>query len=390
MSKSYDPLASVQAAGPPGTISFVYGLPDPVTFPTKELSFCFEKVFQEKASLALQYGPEQGYGPLIDFLREKLGEDENIFLSRSQIMLTGGASQALDHICTMFTQQGDIIIVEAPSYHESLQLFRDHGLRTFQVNIDEEGMNVEELKAVLEKLRKRGERAKFLYIIPSFQNPSGISLSLKRKKAILEVVEDWDLLVVEDDVYYDLAFEEMQISSLFVLNRGRRVIRLGSFSKILAPGLRMGWMIAPTEFIRALTESGLRRMGGGSNPLLANAISVFCQKGWLESHIKSIRSHYRAKRDVILKSLETKMPESVSWARPKGGFFIWVRLPHDLQAVDVVKWVQKSGIMILAGDHFFAEYPTGQYLRLAFSYIKSEKIKEGIEKLSQIIKSHLK
>ena len=164
----YDPLASVQAAGPPGTISFIYGLPDPDTFPVQELREAIDKVLRERSALALQYGPEQGYGPLIDYLREKLARDEGLNLTRKNLMITAGSSQAVDHICTLFTRSGDIVLTEAPSYSETPQLFRDHRLQPKQVPTDDGGFIVDALFARLETLEKQGERPRMLYLIPCY------------------------------------------------------------------------------------------------------------------------------------------------------------------------------------------------------------------------------
>ncbi|MFQ5721156.1 MAG: PLP-dependent aminotransferase family protein [Candidatus Aminicenantales bacterium] len=389
MKNCYDPLASVQAAGPPGTISFVYGLSDPNTFPIEKFQTCFDHVFKSNASLALQYGPEQGYGPLIDYLRGRFKQKENIDLVRAQIMLTGGASQALDHICSLFTKPGEAVIVEAPTYNESLKLFNDHGLNVFSVDIDKEGIKVGQLETILKRLKRKRKSVRFLYTIPNFQNPSGISISLARKKAVLEVIKDWDLYLVEDDVYSELAYEEKPPPSYFSLDNTNRVLRLGSFSKILAPGLRLGWLIAPPPLINLLVGSGLRRMGGGSNPLIANVISYFCSQGWLEPHLKFIRAHYKLKRDIMFKSLETFMPQPLSWTKPKGGFFIWLKLPPSLKVEEVVGWAQSSGILVLSGNDFFARPPQEPYLRLAFSFLNQNTIEEGIAKLANVIKSHL-
>jgi 2-aminoadipate transaminase len=389
MTKTYDPLASVQAAGPPGTISFVYGLPDPVTFPADDLRRAFEKTLREKAALALQYGPEQGYGPLIDYLREKMGRDEGLKLERPQVTLTGGAAQALDHISTMLTRAGDTVFVEAPTYHESLKSLRDHSLRPVQIPIDEEGLIVERLIPFLEKSKKRKKRMGFLYLIPSFQNPSGITLSLRRRKSILEACQEFGLPIVEDDVYYDLIYEGKLLPSLFSLDNKGLVLRLGSFSKLMAPGLRLGWMTASRELIEVFVNNGLRNMGGGANPLVAIALDSYCRKGLLEPHIESLRSHYRAKRDIMLSSLEESMPGEVQWTRPSGGFFIWLKLPPPLRAADLEVKAKKEKLRFFAGDAFFAESPTGQYLRLAFSYVQPEKIQKGIKKLSRIIRKEL-
>ncbi len=394
MTVEYDRLASVQAAGPPGTISFTYGLPDPVTFPAQDLGHATDMVLRERPELALQYGPEQGYGPLIDYLRDKLVRDEGLTVARPQIMLTGGSAQTLDHMCTLFTRPGDLVLVEAPTYHETLQLFRDHGLNPVQVPTDDDGLRVEDLSPLLESLAQRGgegsapaARVRFLYVIPNFQNPSGVTLAADRRQAVLDLAERHNLLVVEDDVYRDLAYEGNVPPSLFALDGGRRVLRVGSFSKILAPGVRMGWLMGPVDLIERLINSGLRCMSGGSNPLIANVLATYCLQGLLEPHIEHLRRIYQERRDVMLAALADHMPAGVRWTRPGGGFFVWLTLPEPLRAAEVVARAREAGIMLLAGDPFFAGTPTGQHLRLAFSYVTPAKIREGIESLGQVLQS---
>lgn len=382
---AYDPLASVQAAGPPGTISFIYGLPDPETFPVVDLRHAADQVWRERPYLALQYGPEQGYGPLIDYLRDKLARAEGLKIERAQIMLTGGSAQALNHLCTIFTRPGDIVLVEAPTYHETIQLFRDHGLRPLQVPTDDDGLLVHALAGRLEALAQRGERARFLYTIPNFQNPGGITLAAARRPAVLDLVARFDLLVVEDDVYRDLAYEGEVPSSLFALDAGRRVLRIGSFSKILAPGVRMGWLMGPPGLIQRLIDSGLRCMSGGVNPLVANILATYCRQGLLEPHIKHLCQVYCERRDVALEALAACMPDGVRWTRPGGGFFIWLTLPEPLVAAKIVEQAKEARLLIPGGDPFFAQAPTGQHLRLAFSYVTPEKIWEGLEILGQVL-----
>ncbi|MCL7455230.1 MAG: PLP-dependent aminotransferase family protein, partial [Anaerolineae bacterium] len=298
--EGYDPLASVQAAGPPGTISFIYGLPDPATFPAADLAQAAQEVLHARAALALQYGPEQGYGPLIDYLRQKLAREEGLTVERPQIMLSGGSSQAIDHLCTLFTRPGDIVLVEAPTYHETLQLFRDHGLDPRQLPTDGGGLIIEALEGRLQALARRGQRARLLYAIPNFQNPSGITLADDRRGPLLELAQRYDLLLVEDDVYRDLAYEGQVPASLFALDQRQpgwedgmgRVLRIGSFSKILAPGVRMGWLLGPPGLIERLIGSGLRTMGGGVNPFMANVLATYCRAGLLEPHIEQLRRLY--------------------------------------------------------------------------------------------------
>jgi 2-aminoadipate transaminase len=387
MTEAYDPLASVQAAGPPGTVSFIYGLPDPVTFPADELRRAADRVLRDRPEIALQYGPEQGYGPLIDCLRDKLAREEGLSLRRPQLMLTGGSAQALSHLCTLFSKPGDIVLVEAPTYHETIQLFRDHGLLPLQILTDEGGLQVKALAYRLQTLARLGERARLLYTIPSFQNPSGITLAADRRQAVLDLAERYDLLVVEDDVYRDLPYEGKVPPSLFELDGGRRVLRIGSFSKILAPGVRMGWLMGPEGLIQQLIGSGLRCMGGGANPLMAHILATYCQQGLLATHIQHLRQVYSERRDAMLATLATYMPDGIDWTRPSGGFFVWMSLPDPLRAADVAARASEAKLLVPVGDPFFAEAPTGQYLRLAFSYVSPDKIERGIRVLAQVLRT---
>jgi DNA-binding transcriptional MocR family regulator len=372
--EAYDPLASVQAAGPPGTISFIYGLPDSATFPVDELRRAADQVLKERPEVALQYGPEQGYGPLIDFLRRRVASTEGLIVERPQIMLTGGSTQALDHLCTLFSRRGDVVLVEAPTYHETIQLFRDHGLRPLQIPTDADG------------LERQGERARFLYTIPNFQNPSGITLAAARRPEILALAERHDILVVEDDVYRDLDYEGQVPPSFFALDSGQCTLRIGSFSKILAPGVRQGWLMGPVDHIKRLIGSGLRCMGGGANPLVANILATYCLQGQFERHIEHLRQVYRERRDAMLRALAQHMPDGVTWTRPGGGFFIWLSLPAPYRAAEVVARAREVKLLIPVGGPFFAERPTGQHLRLAFSYVTPEKIETGIKTLGQVLR----
>jgi DNA-binding transcriptional MocR family regulator len=381
----YDPLAGVQAAGPPGTISFVYGLPDPATFPRDDLARAMQAVFRERADIALQYGPCQGYGPLIDYLRARLAREEGLVVERPQMMITGGSAQILDHLCTLFTRPGDIVLVEAPTYHETLQLFRDHGLRLLQIATDDDGLRVEALADRLHELAHQGDRARMLYVIPNFQNPSGVTLAAERRRAVLDLVQRYDLLVVEDDVYRDLAYGGEAPPSLFSWDDSGRALRIGSFSKILAPGLRLGWLLGPPGLIDRLVNSGLRNMSGGANPLIAQALAEYCRQGLLEPHIAGLRQVYQERRDAMLDTLADVMPAGARWTRPGGGFFVWLALPAPLRAAQVAERARAQGLLIPVGDPFFAEEPPGQYLRLAFSYVTPEKIREGLQVLAQVM-----
>ena len=240
---------------------------------------------------------------------------------------------------------------------------------------------------VLRNLSRRGDRASFLYTIPSFQNPSGITLAAVRRAEVLRLAAQYDLLLVEDDVYRDLAYEAQPPPSFYALDAGKRVLRIGSFSKILAPGVRMGWLITAPDQLTRLVGCGLLNMGGGANPLMANILATYCHQGYLEPHIELLRAAYRERRDLALRALASHMPEGVRWTHPGGGIFLWISLPEPMRSSDVAERARRAGLWIPSGDPFFAEEPTGQCLRLAFSYVAPDRIVQGIETLAQIVRA---
>jgi 2-aminoadipate transaminase len=201
----------------------------------------------------------------------------------------------------------------------------------------------------------------------------------------MDISEEWDLLIVEDDVYRDISFETIELPLLYPLDKGNRVLSIGSFSKILSPGLRLGWLVGPEEHISSFSDSGIRLMGGGANPLVANALSLYCKEGLLEPHIESLKRLYSIRKDVMLEALDSHMPQSVRWTKPSGGFFVWLTLPDGKSSLEVVGEARKASLWIQEGDPFFAEEPTGQHLRLAYSYVEEHKIREGIQKLATLL-----
>lgn len=387
---AFDSLRDVQAGGEPGMRSFIYGHLAPEAFPLDDLIAACEQALREGGGLALQYGPQQGYGPLIDYLRTKIQRDEGLSLGRAHITITSGCAGALDAIARLFTQPGDAILVEAPTYCDALSVFRDHGLRMLQVPVDEDGLIVEAVAQRLEELRRAGGLPKFLYTIANFQNPTGVTLSVERRVQLIALARDHDLRIIEDDVYRDLYYEGDVPPSLFALDETHEtVIRVGSFSKILAPGLRLGWVTATPQVIERITHCGLRGMGGGANNFASHVVAAFCDRGLLEPHIAHLREIYRARRDAALAVLARSMPPGVTWTHPRGGFFVWLTLPAPLLAREVIAAAEQRGVTCLPGNLFFAESGGERNLRLAFSYLSPEDITQGIATLGEAIRASL-
>jgi 2-aminoadipate transaminase len=388
-SPSFDPLEGVQAGGPAGATPFVYGHPDPDLLPVEKLIAATERALRARGRLALQYGPEQGYGPLLDYLVGKVGRDEGLRIARANIMLCAGAAQGLDTAARLFTRPGDVVLVEAPTYHEAIATLRDHPVELRQVPIDDHGLVVETLAERLDALSRAGRRVAFLYTIPTFQNPAGVTLTAARRRALVELASERALLLVEDDVYRDLCFEGRVPPSLFELAGGRRVIRLGSFSKILAAGLRLGWIMAEPEVIQRIVGCGLKGNEGGANPFVAHVVAAFCQEGWLEPHIARLVVRYRTRRDALLAALEREMPDGVRWTRPAGGFFVWLTLPEPLEAETVLAEAVERGVLFTPGTRFFAQASEGggrRNLRLPFSFLSEARMAEGVRALAVVIR----
>ena len=331
-------MSNLQGAGNSvGQLSLIYGHVAPTLFPGELLQQASDIALTTHPQDALSYGASLGYKPLLDYLSEKLAHDEGLQPEPGELMLTAGASAGLDMLIRVFTRPGDTVLVEAPSYHEALKVIRDYPVKLVEVPLDEEGLQIDALAAQLDHLHQAGERPVLLYTIPTFHNPSGVTLNPLRRVRLLELAKQYELLVLEDDVYRDLYFEEPAPPSLHSLDTEDLVIRLGSFSKILAPGLRLGWFIGAEEQLAQLARSGLVSSGGGATPFVACTVAAFCEQGWLEPHIETLRASYRRRRDVMLETLAEHVPAEVTWTHPAGGFFVWLTLPASLPARVVIE-----------------------------------------------------
>ena len=370
----------------PGTISLVFGHPDPTTLPVDGLRAAAEAVLSSpRARLALQYGPVQGALALMDYLVEKLNREEGLGLTHENLMIVAGSVHAVDMIARLYAGHDGVVLVEAPSYHDALHVFRDHGVDLRPVPIDGDGIVVEALAAQLALLQREGKPPRLLYTIPNFQNPSGVTLTAARREAVLELAREHGFLVVEDDVYRDLVFEGEVPPSFYALSGGQGVLRIGSFSKIMAPGLRLGWLIAEPEHIQRCVNCGTSQMGGGANPFTAHVVAEYCRAGHLDPQIARLRQVYRHRRDVTLAALERHMPPGVTWTRPRGGFFVWLTLPEGISVGPLREAAREQGVLFVPGTGFFVGGGGQRNLRLAFSFVPPDEIERGVAILAQAI-----
>jgi 2-aminoadipate transaminase len=365
----------------PGVISFAGGLPAPEMFPVREFREACEYVLTQDPEHALQYGPTQGYGSLLDFLAEK-GQKYGVPSLAENILVTNGSQQALDLIGKVFVDPGDVILTESPTYLGAIQAFRVYGPRFVTVPMDDCGMRTDLLEGILQN-----ERPKFIYVLPNFQNPAGTTMPLDRRKELVRIAARHGAFIVEDDPYGELRFEGKDIPPIVSLHK-ENVIYLSTFSKTLAPGIRLGWISAPSDTINKLVQAkqGTDLHTGTFVQYIVNDI---CQRGILKSHVRKLRQEYRKRRDVMLSAMQDHFAPSVSWTRPQGGLFLWVRLPEPMDAEKLFHIALEEKVAFVPG---YAFYPNGggrNTLRLNFSCMAPSPIEEGIQRLGRAIKREL-
>lgn len=367
-------------------ISLAWGLPDPATFPATQLTGATELVLREHASTALQYGGMQGQRRLIDVVIKKLKDDEGLAVSPEQVMITAGSSQALSLAARLLINPGDPIVVEAPTFVGAVNMFTRAQAVPHEVPLDAEGMDFERLDRTLSSLQAAGSPARFIYVIPNFQNPTGLTMSFSRRHELLDLAVQHGTLVLEDDAYRDICFSGEVPPSLFAIDStadiSGHVIRTGTFSKILAAGLRLGWVIAPAEVIARMVAF---KDDGGTNPFASHVAATFAEAGELARHISELRSHYRQKRDVMIRALHAYCPAEVQWTEPDGGFFVWLTLPERIDTTTLQPRAWEEGVDFVPGARCFASGLGNRHLRLAFSYNTTDEIEEGVKRLGRVL-----
>lgn len=360
---------------PADFIDLGMGNPDLDLLPMKMLQKSAESFFLKGDARYLQYGLEQGDGYFRRSLAEFLSKVYGGEVDPDMLFVTAGASSALDLLCTLFTRPGDTIFVEEPSYFLALRIFSDHELRAIPISMDDDGLNIEELD---EKLAEH--QPKFLYTIPAFQNPSGITLSPARRDLLVERARQHNFLVLADEAYQFLPLAQMLPRSFAEFTREvEQVISINSFSKILAPGLRLGWIQAHNKLVQRLTGSGLLESGGGMNPYTSALVRGLIESGELEGNITNLRTEYRARLKAVDSALRSYLP-SAEYKLPDGGFFFWVRLP-GIHAAGLRSQAQDYQVDFRQGLLFSSRSGLEDYIRLSFCFYKPDEIEEGIKRL---------
>ena len=372
----------------PEIISFAGGLPAPEVFPLERFREASNTVLENFGPQSLQYSTTEGHRPLREMIARHISRFSSE-VSADNVLITSGSQQALDFVGRLFVNRGDYIVVESPTYLGALQAWNAYGAQYIPVRADEHGMIVDELEAALRV------GPKFIYVLPNFQNPSGSTLSLERRQQLIRIADKYGVPIIEDDPYGQLRYEGEHIPSIVALDSEYRgpngghysgnVIYLSTFSKLLAPGLRLGWVIAPLEVIQKLVMS---KQAADLHTSSFNQYVAFeaAKGGFLDEHVKVIRATYKERRDVMIEMMEEMFPAGVTWRKPKGGMFLWSILPEGMDSAEVLKRAVEKKVAFVPGEAF---HPLGggrNTMRLNFSYSSPETIREGIARLGVTLK----
>jgi len=382
-----DVVAMLKLAERPEVISFAGGLPDPTTFLLEEIKDLYEEVLAQKGRVALGYGPTAGITPFREWLAEhmtRLGRPSKV----EECLVTTGGIAAFDLICKILLDPGDVVIVGEPDYLATLQVVRTYEGRFAGVPLDDNGMQPDALKSTLEDLRREALRPKFIYLIPSFQNPSGVTLSEVRRKRILEIAVEYNVPIIEDEAYRDLRFEGEAPPLLASLDP-ENVIHINTFSKIFNPGVRIGWVTAPQEFIEKLVLA--KQSQDQCSTTIGQYVALaFASKGLIEKQKIRAVEIYQRKRDAMLAAMEKHFPQRAHWTKAQGGFYTWATLPKEIDTEALLpRAIADASVAYGAGPSFYHNRSGKEHMRLCYSYVSESQIEEGVRRLGHLLSETL-
>lgn len=363
----------------PEIISFAGGLPSPLTFPVDKMREAFDTVLSRDGKVALQYGPSDGYAPLREWIADSLSID-GARISADQVLMVSGSQQGLDLLGKVLIDEGSKVLVETPSYLGALQAFSVYQPEFVSVPSDENGL-------IPEAVGTLGADARLLYALPNFQNPTGRTLSLERRVALVEICAALGLPLIEDDPYGALSYRAETLPKMLNMNP-QGVIYMGSFSKVLTPGIRLGYVVAPVPLVRKL-EQAKQAADLHTAQLTQMVVHEVIKDGFLTQHIPGIRTLYAAQCQAMLDALDEFFPASVTWTRPEGGMFIWVTLPEHINSMALLDEAVAQNVAFVPGAPFYANAPQHHTMRLSFVTVSPERIREGVAKLGKLIAAKL-
>jgi 2-aminoadipate transaminase len=372
----------------PGMISFAGGLPAPETFPVNDLKEIVIEILEKNGPESLQYGTTEG-DPLLRKMLVERHNRQGLKIGIENLIITTASQQALDLIAKVFLDPGDYVLCGLPSYLGGINAFTFYGAKLKGITLDEFGMKPDELEETIIVLKELGRKIKFIYVIPDFQNPSGITLPDARRLKIIEIADKYNLLIVEDSPYREVRFEGEPQKLMNELDTTGRVITLCTFSKIFAPGFRVGWVISNPAILEKLVMAK-QTADLCTSSFVQKIIARYMEKGLLENNLKKTIDLYRERRTHMINCFRKFMPEGVTWTEPQGGLFLFVTLPVQIDTDEVFKKAIEKNVAFVAGSSFFCNNSGHNTMRINFSYSNKDEITEGVQRLSQVINNELK
>lgn len=369
-----------------GMVSFVYGDPDIDSLPLEDMAEGAEFLAENNRRDSLFYANPVGPDGLALAMAGKLKRDYDLDVTAEQVLLTSGAAAGLGLVADMLIDPGDIILADAPAWMGAVGLFQLAGAEVIGVEVDGDGVNPARVNEILDELAAEGKTPKFLYTIPTFQNPSGVELSVERRHELAKIADERGLLILEDDAYIDLRFAGETKPTIFSLAQPGSVLLFGTLSKTIAAGLRLGWCAGPEDIIATLSRG---RADTLRNTYTAALAEWYITSGKLADHIDDLRSIYQRKCEHMLKALEREMPEGTTWTSPQGGFFLWVTLPEGLDSVEIVAECRKRKVDYIPGTSFFSDGSGRQSLRLSYSAVTEDEIDTGVARIAEVVRESL-
>jgi 2-aminoadipate transaminase len=367
----------------PEVISLATGLPDTTTFPAEDFAALMSRVAVDSSAAALQYGPTDGLEDVRRCIQQVMAA-EGTAVETDDLMVTTGGQQVIDLVCRAFLDPGDVVVAEAPTYPGAVPCFTSYQAEVAQVEMDGEGMRMDVLRETLDRLRAAGRRPKFIYTIPNFQNPGGVTLSLERRRELVRIAAEQEIVVLEDNPYGLLRYEGEPLPTLLSLDGGRYVVYAGTFSKILSAGLRIGWAAAPRPILEKL-NLGKQAADLCSSPLNQYFVAAyFAHRDW-RAYLSTLRAVYRRRRDVMLAALEEFLPHEATWTRPQGGLFIWARLPDYIDTSDLLARALREHVAFVPGRAAYLDGRGGSEMRLNFSGVSDADIREGVRRIGKVV-----
>ena len=367
----------------PDVISLAGGLPDTSTFPAQTFAAQMTRIAQESTAEALQYGPTEGFRETVDCIVEVMGA-EGMLPDPEDVIVTTGGQQAIDLLCKTLVDPGDAVICEAPTYPGAIPVFCSYQADTIQIECDDDGMRIEELEAALARLDGEGRRPKFIYSVPTFQNPAGVTMSLARRRRLVELARSRELLVIEDNPYGLLRFGGESVPPLYQLDGGDFVIYIGTFSKILSPGIRLGWAVAPPPVMEKVV------LGKQASDLCTSTLTQYFVReyfgaGRWSDYVESVSGIYRSRRDAMIEALGRHFPPQATWTEPEGGLFIWATLPEYIDTGDLLAKALRRDVAFVPGQAAYVDGRGRSSMRLNFSGSGEDEIREGIRRIGKTI-----